>query len=133
VKITPSTVRPAAVVSLRGEIDLASVGQVERLLSEAGRHDGGPVVVDMTGVTFLDCRGLSVLLSAQSQLADAGTVMLLAGVPPAVERLMRLVGVHMPRFPGGLSSVSEQHRSGNRRAVGVVADRDVLGKLAGDP
>jgi anti-sigma B factor antagonist len=59
--------RPAddvVIVVLRGEIDLASAGALERALhaAEAGQDR---LVVDLGGLSFIDSTGIHVLLEAQ--------------------------------------------------------------------
>ncbi len=47
-------------LTLRGELDLATAGRLEAALAEAG----GPVVLDLTGLTFMDSTGVRMLLEA---------------------------------------------------------------------
>ena len=51
----------------------------------------GPLVVDLAGVTFMDCAGMRPLLAARRRLGDD---LQLRNVPPRIERLFRLAGVH---------------------------------------
>ena len=55
-------------VAVSGEIDLFTAGDLKARLAlpiEAGRSR---IVVDLTGVTFIDSSGLGVLIGAQKQL-----------------------------------------------------------------
>jgi len=47
-------------VALRGELDLGSAEQLERALAEAGDE----VLLDLSGLTFMDSTGVRVLLEA---------------------------------------------------------------------
>ena len=64
-------------LTLRGELDLGSAGRLERAL----REHGGPVLLDLRELTFMDSTGVRVLLEA-SELA-ARDERALAVIPPA--------------------------------------------------
>jgi anti-sigma B factor antagonist len=61
-------------ITLRGELDLATTGQLEAALAEAG----GRVVLDLTALTFMDSTGVRVLLEAAERAGDGLRI-----VPPA--------------------------------------------------
>src|SRR5688500_13225353 len=54
----------AVVVTVHGEIDMASAPHLQSALDEALRDAPAAVVVDMSNVGFLGSAGLSVLLAA---------------------------------------------------------------------
>ncbi len=63
----------AWVIRVRGDLDLLAVeGFRQELLEATSRGDGLPVVVDLTGATFIDSTGLGVLVGAQARLLDRG-------------------------------------------------------------
>lgn len=84
------TVGGTTVVELTGELDLCAG------VRAAGRLDavtGGPrpdVVVDLRGVSFIDCSGLSVLIRARKRTLDRGGRFGIVGDSPCVLRLLRL-------------------------------------------
>ncbi|MGW0601657.1 STAS domain-containing protein [Streptomyces sp. NPDC002776] len=51
------------------------------------------VVVDLSGVSFCDSAGLNVLLWAWRQAEGAGSVLVLASVPPKLQRMLTMTGV----------------------------------------
>jgi anti-sigma B factor antagonist len=59
------------VVKWFGEIDMQSAVDVARSLRPCVEA-GGPVVVDLSGVTFMDSTGITVLLDAALALGDRG-------------------------------------------------------------
>ena len=77
-------------VWVTGEIDAATVPGLRRALKEATPDQSGRVVVDLSGVTFMDCSGLGPLLEAETRL---GSRLSLRGVPPRVTALLRLAGL----------------------------------------
>ena len=80
----------AHVLRLRGELDLRTVPKLRMRLAEALERGGGPVVVDLTDVTFIDSTGLSALLNALRRLTRAGRRMLLSTQEGPVLRLLRM-------------------------------------------
>ena len=52
--------RGASVLTLRGELDLATAEQLERALAQAGDE----VLLDLRGLTFMDSTGVRGLLEA---------------------------------------------------------------------
>jgi anti-sigma B factor antagonist len=64
------TVDGAVVVSLVGELDLYNAHAVRDRLAAATSDGSERLVVDLSGVTFIDSTGLGVLLEARSRLAN---------------------------------------------------------------
>lgn len=87
---SPSVVR----VAVAGQIDLATVGEL---------HDGlRPVLsaplprfidVDLAGVTFMDCTGLSVLATARNAAVRNGRQLQVTNPQPIVRRILDLSGL----------------------------------------
>lgn len=82
----------AELVSARGELDVASAPLLSVQLDSAARRSKH-VIVDLSEVTFLDARGVSMLVSSSSRITDGGGQLLLRNVPPRVGRVLRLSGV----------------------------------------
>lgn len=85
-------------IGLVGELDLATAGAVEDALVSAEAGDANAIVVDLSGLTFIDSTGLRLLVGAANRSrADADRLMLLKG-PPAVQRVFRLTALeeHLP-------------------------------------
>jgi anti-sigma B factor antagonist len=84
--------RPApsgvCLVELGGELDIAATGSVRTCVDEAAGTRG--LVLDLSGATFLDSSMLKELLRASAELARYDTPLVLAGIPPAVRRVLDL-------------------------------------------
>ena len=82
-----------AILSPSGEIDLATVGQLEDALAASIGNGDTDVAVDLTGVTFMDSTGLRALLAANQNLSESGhrLALIVAGGP--VDRLLDISGV----------------------------------------
>lgn len=79
-----------AIVTVQGEVDMASAPQLQAALEDAQRG-GDPLIVDMSEVGFLGSAGLSVLLVI-SEAADPGTGLRVV-VSDAVRRPVELTGL----------------------------------------
>ncbi|WP_228817523.1 STAS domain-containing protein [Nocardia transvalensis] len=77
------------VITVRGEIDIASVPHLQSALAE-GQQGGRPVVVDMSNVGFMGSAGLSALLVA-SEAAEPQRLRVVAS--DAVRRPIEVTGL----------------------------------------
>jgi anti-anti-sigma factor len=80
------------VVVVAGEIDLAAVDQLEGALDRAGAG-GRRLVVDLSGVRFIDSSGLHLLVRAFVRRREAGGEAVLRDPSPTVVRLLAMTGV----------------------------------------
>lgn len=78
------------VVAPVGEIDLATVDQVRAAFAQ---HAGGPVVLDLRGVQFLDSSGLRVVLEQVQRAAEQGFPLRVVRGPEDVQRLFEMTGI----------------------------------------
>jgi anti-sigma B factor antagonist len=82
-----------AVVTIRGDLDLATAEPVVRYVKKIiDRHDG-PVSADLSGVAFCDACGLGALIRIAAYAEQAGRRLVLARPSRAVARIMRLTHV----------------------------------------
>jgi anti-anti-sigma factor len=75
----------ATVITLVGEIDLASAPELHAYIGEVRQTDADQLVFDMAAVTFLDSSGLRVLLDAHTFALQHGGAIHLTALqgPPA--------------------------------------------------
>jgi anti-anti-sigma factor len=73
-------------LELRGEFDLAAVDDLRAELYAHAATELARVVVDCSGVEFLDSSGVAVLLEVQEQLRSSGGTIVLTSVPRIVRR-----------------------------------------------
>ncbi len=78
------------VVSLRGELDLTSVPQFERQLREAEATNPGWLVIDLSGLDFMDSTGLRALLQARERAKSNRHELALRRGPRQVQRVLEL-------------------------------------------
>jgi anti-sigma B factor antagonist len=81
------------VMVLHGELDLFSRPHLERELKRVERDGLDRMVVDLSGLEFMDGAGMHALLGAQRRATAAGRQFLLRRGPRDVHRLFVLTGV----------------------------------------
>lgn len=77
-----------AILRCRGEFDLATREQLYEELSRVAMVDLEGVVVDLAGVTFMDCTGLNAILALARRCARAEVEIVLAEARPIVRNLL---------------------------------------------
>ena len=82
-----------SVVSVTGEIDLATVPSLEQRLLGAAEDRVGEVIVDLTGCTFLDARGLGALTRTRARLSRSNRPFALVLSNPNILRILRITGL----------------------------------------
>jgi anti-sigma B factor antagonist len=75
-------------VELAGELDMAATAAVRSCVDEAAGHRA--LVLDLSGATFVDSSMLKELLRAGAELDRFETRLVLAGISPAVRRVLEL-------------------------------------------
>ncbi|MFI1801685.1 anti-sigma factor antagonist [Streptomyces sp. NPDC020379] len=81
-----------ALITLAGEIDLASAPLVSETLKRCLWEGIRTIDVDLTPVTFCDCTGLNAFLHAAHRTAEAGGSLRLHYPSPVLARLLALTG-----------------------------------------
>jgi anti-sigma B factor antagonist len=80
------------VLALAGELDLESAPELERHLADLNRHQGR-LLIDLSGLDFMDSSGLSVIVHAHRLAQTDGHRLALRRGPSQVQRLFELTGV----------------------------------------
>ena len=94
-ELTIRSVREGGVhtVALTGELDLATADEVDKELARVEATDAESIVLDLSGLTFMDSTGVRLVVNAHTRSrADADRLTLRRG-QAAVQRVMELSGV----------------------------------------
>ena len=83
----------AAVIEVRGELDLASSPALEQELESGPVTSASLVIVDLRELEFMDSTGLSVLVRAHQRAVEQGQRFGVVRGPQQVQRLLSLTGV----------------------------------------
>ena len=81
----------ATVLRLSGELDRLTAPELERALA-AAQGAGGPVIVALGDVTYLDMGGIRLLEAAARRAGDQGRPFIVVESPPVVRRVLQIVG-----------------------------------------
>jgi anti-sigma B factor antagonist len=80
-------------ICLYGELDLANVAVVEREFTRVEGTDAGTIVVDLSGLEWVDSTGVRLLLSAQARSRALPHRLALRPAPADVQRVFDICGV----------------------------------------
>jgi anti-sigma B factor antagonist len=80
-------------ICLVGELDLATADAVDRELERVQATDAASIVVDLSGLTFMDSTGVRLLVSADARSQHDGARLALLRGSAAVQRVLQLSGV----------------------------------------
>jgi anti-anti-sigma factor len=81
------------VLHASGELDLSSAGTLETYVGELCTDGASEVVLDLSGLDFMDSTGLRSLLVSEELCAVSGCSLLIGATTPDVERLLELAGL----------------------------------------
>ena len=82
-----------SLVTLGGELDLATAGaELEELLEEC-TENACHVVLDMSQVTYIDSTGLGLLVKTDKRLSAAGRRLVILRPHPSVRRILEITGL----------------------------------------
>jgi anti-sigma B factor antagonist len=82
-----------SVITVSGELDLASSAALEEELVRAAESNAEQVIVDLRELEFMDSTGLSTLVKAHQRAVEAGQRFGVVRGPAQVQRLLSLTGV----------------------------------------
>jgi anti-sigma B factor antagonist len=89
------------VLSLNGELDMASAPLLERAIEDMEPGDGPMVVLDLQRLEFIDSTGLRFILSARRRCGERGQELAVTRGSQQVERLLSVTGMseHLHQVP----------------------------------
>jgi anti-sigma B factor antagonist len=117
-----------ASIALRGELDLATVPDLEGHLAPFESNGVSAIMLDLRELTFIDSVALQSLVRARERAETNGQRLILVGARPTARRLLELTGTEyllddrdtvgvLNRFVG-----SETRETGQRLAAYLDAD-----------
>ncbi len=81
--------RTVGIVDACGEVDLAAVADFKTALVEAAGADDA-LIIDLSGVTYMDSSGFSTLLEVNRFLRPMGLSLYLAGANANIQRMLEI-------------------------------------------
>ena len=92
-RVDTSVEGSTAVLAVRGELDIASSAALRDAVLKLMQDEVPDLVVDASGLTFVDSSGLAVLLMASRRWEEAGKRLVLRDPSPTLVRIVDLTGV----------------------------------------
>ena len=80
------------VIALAGESDVYTYDQLRGALESAAAKGGSLLIVDLSGLGFMDSTGVQVLLDIRVMMSNRGGKLALASPQNTVARVLNLVG-----------------------------------------
>ena len=80
-------------LALSGELDVVSAPELQQHLGEVLAEQHERVMLDLTGLTFVDSAGVSVLIKAKQTAEASGGTLVLRRPTEQLERVFALVGL----------------------------------------
>jgi anti-sigma B factor antagonist len=90
---TEEAVRGTRVITIVGELDIATSPKVRELLSEAAKDEDRPLVIDLTGCDFVDSTGLATLLHGAKPAQNGESNVALVCTGGEVRKLLELTAI----------------------------------------
>jgi anti-anti-sigma factor len=81
------------VVALTGELDLHTSGTLRESLAPRLSGGDGDVILDLSGIAFIDSTALGVLIEAARRLRERGAELIVATDDPRLRRLLEITGL----------------------------------------
>ena len=109
------------IVSVRGEVDIASSPTLRSVIAAVQAHlirdaAGRPLVIDMSGVTFIDASGVGVLVDTARWVRRDGRTLVLRDPSPRTMRVLKMTRL-LPIFHievGGSEGLEQRPRRRRR-------------------
>ena len=90
---TEKIVGGARVVEILGELDIATSPRVRELLSDAASDGDRPIVLDLTGCSFIDSTGLATLLHGTKPAQNGESNVAIVSAGGEVRKLLELTAI----------------------------------------
>ena len=84
----------SVVIELFGELDLHEAHRLEEILATVQAQETSSIVLDLTGVSFIDSCGLRPIINAAGRAWIYGGTLSLRGIPTTAHTILRFI-------PGG--------------------------------
>jgi len=86
-------VRGAWVITIAGELDIATSPKVREILSEAARDRDRPLIIDLSRCDFVDSTGLATLLHGAKPAQNGESNVAVVSVGGEVRKLLELTAI----------------------------------------
>jgi anti-sigma B factor antagonist len=82
-----------SVVSVSGELDVFTAPQLEAILQKLVEQDRLEIVVDLSGVSFLDSTGLGAMVKALKWVKEKGGSLVVVAADERIVKVFKITGL----------------------------------------
>jgi anti-anti-sigma factor len=104
-QVKTTTTDGAPVVNVHGEVDMQTSPRLRLLLLELAAKLGGPLLIDLSGVTYMDSSGVGTMVYVKREVERAGRRLVLMGLQPRVRSVLEIT--HLDKFFTIVRNISE--------------------------
>lgn len=115
--VTEPPDRDRTVVRVSGDQDIANMSALSDALASATTAGDATVVVDLSGVTFMDASTLGAIVRARLVLESGSRSLIVRSPSPCARRLLDLCGFHDLTEPEGMPNPPRTRATASRRTV----------------
>lgn len=80
-----------AVIKASGEIDIATV---DHLMKAIDQQEKKLIIIDLSGVTFIDSTGIGLILRKVMEMREKGTEIHLDSIPELIDKVLDEMGIY---------------------------------------
>jgi anti-anti-sigma factor len=77
----------------QGDVDLSSAPQLRMALTPALESENSRVLIDLSGVGFMDSTGVGVMVNALNRIKQKGGAIAFCSATPRVHRILQIAGL----------------------------------------
>ena len=93
--ITGSTINNILIVSLDGEIDHSTAGNIKDKINEGiSKHKINKLIIDFSMVSFMDSSGIGMIIGRYKELSLLKGEVVLCSVNKYIEKILNLSGIY---------------------------------------
>jgi anti-anti-sigma factor len=100
------------VVAVTGDLDLITAGEFESRLHALARSGSYAILLDLSGVGFIDAHSIGVIVGAWAAARVRGHSLCVTGLHGLPARLFRVFGLQMMTVHPPQPDIAEGHRGG---------------------
>jgi stage II sporulation protein AA (anti-sigma F factor antagonist) len=83
----------SALLTIRGDLDLQVIQRVVDALTPIESTEPDLLIIDLSGVTFMDSSGMGVIAAAHARAVEAGRRFFIVNPPPGVRDAFEVSGL----------------------------------------
>ncbi|MBC3797195.1 STAS domain-containing protein [Acetobacterium tundrae] len=83
----------ATMISIKGEIDIYSIGKFRELIEKKIATQAPQIILDCTELSYMDSTGMGVLIELRNKAKEMGQKIIMMNPRPNIKKLLNITGV----------------------------------------